>query len=449
MISKITTGRSFKGSAAYLLHDKDADTRERVEWTHAENLPTNDPEKAWKVMAFTALHQNELKHQAGVKKTGNKMKKPVLSFSISWHPEQTPSPEHMLETARSAVEKLELSDHQVLYVAHNDEPQPHVHLLINKVHPEIGKVAKLSRSKEKLSQWAQAYEQEHGKIYCQNRDEKYKSREQGSRKIRNYGDPVIQYAWQHSDSGKAFMAALNEKGYHLAQGYKRAVVIDKYGKSHNPVRHLDGVKAKDFRARLKDLDQSKLPKAEQLQREIKDQQRKEYHASRKYDRWAAKVLNETQDRQLQERANLHDKYYREIEDKKTELKEYYKTDEVKAEIERLKDKTKQTPGFVKRLTGKAKAEAQKLENLECQYQDIQTRTGEQIGKIETERDQAFEQQRQRHEDERQRARELVEKKRPEFYREEMDRDRNQKQKQEQGRDQGHGRERTREFRPGR
>jgi hypothetical protein len=442
-----SSGRSFKGAAAYYLHDKDAQTRERVAWTHAENLPTRDPDRAVKVMAFTALHQAELKQQAGIRATGRKLEKPVFAFSLAWHPEQTPDKDHMLATAQSAVKDLGLSDYQTLYVAHNDEPQKHVHVIVNRVHPENGKAATLSKSKEKLSKWAQAYEKKHGKIYCEKRAEKHKSREQGSRKTKNYGDPVIQQAWERSDSGKAFAAALSEQGYHLAQGHKRAVVIDKYGKSHNPVRHLDGVKAKDFRARLKDLDHSQLPKADRLQREIKDRQRKEYHASRKYDFWAAKVLNDTQDRHLQERANLHDKYHRKIEDKKAELQQFYKTDEIKTEIERLKKQTAQKPGFLKRLTGKAKEETRQLENLERQYQDIQTRTGEQISKIERERDNAFEQQRQRHEEERQHARELVTKRQPEFYREEIDR--NQNRRQEQDRDQSHGREHTREHRPGR
>ena len=58
-------GRSFKGALLYYAHDKGALTDERVAFTHTENLPTNDPTLAAKVMAYTAMHNNELRIQSG------------------------------------------------------------------------------------------------------------------------------------------------------------------------------------------------------------------------------------------------------------------------------------------------------------------------------------------------------------------------------------------------
>jgi hypothetical protein len=65
-------GASFKGAGAYYLHDKQADTAQRVAFTHTENLPTNDPELALRHMAYTAMHQDEIKALAGTKATGRK-----------------------------------------------------------------------------------------------------------------------------------------------------------------------------------------------------------------------------------------------------------------------------------------------------------------------------------------------------------------------------------------
>jgi hypothetical protein len=46
MIPKITTGgKSFQGAFMYYMHDKKADTRERVAWTQTENMLTTDPIK--------------------------------------------------------------------------------------------------------------------------------------------------------------------------------------------------------------------------------------------------------------------------------------------------------------------------------------------------------------------------------------------------------------------
>ena len=54
-------GHSFNGAFAYYLHDKGADTAERVDWTETRNLMTDDPQAAKQVMIATALQADELK----------------------------------------------------------------------------------------------------------------------------------------------------------------------------------------------------------------------------------------------------------------------------------------------------------------------------------------------------------------------------------------------------
>ena len=80
---------SFQGAAASLLHDKGRPTRpERVAWTQSHNLALDDPELCWRIMAATALDQDRLKQQAGIKATGRKSDQPVLHLTLSWHPEE-------------------------------------------------------------------------------------------------------------------------------------------------------------------------------------------------------------------------------------------------------------------------------------------------------------------------------------------------------------------------
>ncbi len=162
-------GSSFKGAAAYLLHDKDrADTDDRVEWTETRNLAVHNPETAWKIMAATALDQDRLKEQAGIKNTGRKSNKCALHFSLSWHPDQTPDRDEMLLAADGAIDALGASKHQALIVAHNDEAHSHIHILLNRVSPEDGRHLSSSKEKLNLSKWAQEYEERTG-IYCENR----------------------------------------------------------------------------------------------------------------------------------------------------------------------------------------------------------------------------------------------------------------------------------------
>ena len=261
MVPKQQTGTSFKSASDYLLHDKGVRTTERVEWVHLENVETKNAYRAWKEMAFVAMHAQELKAQAGKSLNGRKQEKPTYHVSLSWAKDEDPDKAIMISAGKAVLEKLGLAEHQALFVAHNDEPQPHLHLLVSRVDPETGMMNTLSHSKRKLSAWAMEYEFNQGQIRCQKRVENNRALEQGEKT--RHRDPVIREAWEHSDSGKAFQAALGEQGYVLARGNKRLVVMDPHGKAINPARALYGVKAADIQARVADLDLSLLPDVEQ------------------------------------------------------------------------------------------------------------------------------------------------------------------------------------------
>lgn len=172
-------GRSFKGAARYYLRDKGAETAGRVAWTETVNLPTADPDKAWRMMAHTAMTQDELKQAAGIKATGRKLNAPVFSYSLSWHPSETPTREEMTEAARETLAVLGLEAHQAMIVCHNDEPHAHVHVLVNRVSPVNGVAATLSLSKRKLSDWALDYERRRGQVFVEKRAENAEKRARG------------------------------------------------------------------------------------------------------------------------------------------------------------------------------------------------------------------------------------------------------------------------------
>lgn len=172
MVPKIAAkGASFKGAAAYYLHDKEASTSERVAWSETRNMATKNPETAWKVMAATAMNQNRLKAEAGVKATGRKSKNAVLTYSLSWHPDEKAglSRDEMLRAANDSLVAIGADKHQALIICHSDEPHPHVHLMVNRVSPKDGRMLSSSKEKLKLSKWAQAYEERRGKIWCEER----------------------------------------------------------------------------------------------------------------------------------------------------------------------------------------------------------------------------------------------------------------------------------------
>lgn len=179
MVPKVAgKGRSFKGAGLYYLHDKQALTSERVLFTHTVNLPTEDAEKAMGWMAHTAMRQAEIKAAAGGVAKGRKLTSPVYAYSLSWSPDEEPTKEQMLAAGMETMKRLGIEGHEAVFIAHKDEPHPHLHVIVNRVNPESGIAAPLSNDHLKLSEWAEEYERNHGKILCQQRVENNRRRKE-------------------------------------------------------------------------------------------------------------------------------------------------------------------------------------------------------------------------------------------------------------------------------
>lgn len=176
------SGTSFRGAGKYYLHDKtpenergDEDalehltSRERVAFTATRNCVHDDPEQAIDEMWATAAAQDELKREAGLKLGGRKCTNPVKTISLSWHPSETPTQEQMIETADSYLKKMGWSEHQALFVGHNDTEHPHIHIILNRVNPETGRVLDDRNDFKRSQEWALEYEKEQGRIFCEKR----------------------------------------------------------------------------------------------------------------------------------------------------------------------------------------------------------------------------------------------------------------------------------------
>ena len=401
MIPRIARGgRSFKGAYAYFGHDKQQSTKHRVEWTHTENMLTEDPDKAWKVMAYTVYEQARLKEASGQKMTGRKLEKPVFSYSLAWHPEQNPDKEHMLETAKKSVAVLGFTEHEMLIVSHRDEPQRHVHVIVNRVHPITGIAADLTNSKQKLSDFAHAYELEDGKVYCKQREENVQKRKEG--KETRYADQDIVKAWNDAADGKAFIQALKNKGFHLAQGRKRIVLVDKFGKISNPTRQLPGVKAKDLKTKLGNLNLRALFDAASLSGQIQNKERRKYDERQKELakkisppvaelEKPSKVLptpeaqNRLQNRHLDERAKHFSHYETLLEREQERLNDHYKIKDRQDAIKALSEKSA-NPSWWRKIRGHAREDLLQLRDLKRSYRNAQERITEQMDFWQKERE---------------------------------------------------------------
>jgi hypothetical protein len=70
--------------------------------------------------------------------------------------------------------------------------------------------------------------------------------------------------WRGSDTGTAFHAALEAKGYILCRGDRRDFcIVDPAGDDHSLARRITGAKAAEIRERMKDIDRDALPSIEE------------------------------------------------------------------------------------------------------------------------------------------------------------------------------------------
>lgn len=145
-------GKGFKGLVSYLETGKDGrqKPRDRVEWVEFRNLPTRNLRTAACMMAATA--------SASVSGT----KTVVYHFSVSCDPGDPIDPGTLRRVAARIIRDLGLEEHEVLVFAHKDKAHPHLHFVVNRVHPERRTLWRPWRDYPRIERSLRAQEQELG-----------------------------------------------------------------------------------------------------------------------------------------------------------------------------------------------------------------------------------------------------------------------------------------------
>lgn len=220
MIVRIqASGGSFRGAGKYYLHDKLQEGEsialkdqgdERVWFTDTRNTLNTDPNRALDEMWRTAKDQAYLKMQAGVKRGGRVCEEPVKTLSLSWHKDDKPTPEHMIESADAYLKHMGWDGHQALYVGHNDTEHRHIHIILNRVNPDTGRTLDDYKDQKRSQVWALAYEKEHEQLRCEERELRAAKRENRAPEIEQH-----QAVPQNAKTAEALIADLKPANDHL------------------------------------------------------------------------------------------------------------------------------------------------------------------------------------------------------------------------------------------
>ena len=173
-----------------------------------------------------------------------------------------------------AVDRLEqnlgMDGHARFQVEHEKEGRTHRHIVWSRCDPETLTLANHWRNYEAHDKTRAELEQ------AFSHEPTRPTPEPGQRKSREIADwenfraaesgidpkevkAEMTAMWQRSDSGAAFVAALEESGYTLCQGDRGYCIIDQAGDVHSLTRRIEGVKTAQIRERLSDISLAEFP----------------------------------------------------------------------------------------------------------------------------------------------------------------------------------------------
>src|SRR5699024_7585557 len=156
--SEVSLGSGFGNLLWYLTEYEP----ERVRFIETYNLSSDK----------ATIAAREMEWVAG---KSSRCQQPLYHTSLNWHPQDGPTEEQMRKVAEGYLGHMGLEEHQALVVAHNDTAHPHVHIAVNRVHPERGKAWELDSDigkgrgrkvdqlhNERVQQYVEAAERQYG-----------------------------------------------------------------------------------------------------------------------------------------------------------------------------------------------------------------------------------------------------------------------------------------------
>lgn len=207
----------------------------------------------------------------------------LYSVSLNPDPQQGPLPRDLYFKFVDRVEKtFGLGEQPRAVVFHVKHGREHCHVVWSRIDGDRLRAVHLSHDHQKLRTITREFAREHGLrlppgLQQDNRLERFNDRARGENLAEQQQQErtgitkaermrAVSAAWKEGGTPLQFVAALEQRGYLLARGDRRAyVVVDRGGEIHSLSRQLAGVPAKEVKARLGSLPLDKLPDAHKAQ----------------------------------------------------------------------------------------------------------------------------------------------------------------------------------------
>src|SRR5437016_10219258 len=98
----------------------------------------------------------------GVANENARVKDPVYHYQLCWQPGERPTQRQWESAAKKTIQQLGFDGHQYILRAHSDTEHFHVHVMVNRVHPETYRAHYPQFSKRSLDKTLREIEAEQG-----------------------------------------------------------------------------------------------------------------------------------------------------------------------------------------------------------------------------------------------------------------------------------------------
>jgi hypothetical protein len=143
-------GSSFRALKTYLGYKKDTKTGELIRRSEL-------------VISDALLDENTAQAEMKAVASENlRVKDPVYHYQLCWQEGERPSKVQWTEAAEKSIRSLGFQEHQYIIAPHTDTDHFHVHIMLNRVHPETYRAHYPAFSKRTLDQTIREIEAEHG-----------------------------------------------------------------------------------------------------------------------------------------------------------------------------------------------------------------------------------------------------------------------------------------------
>ena len=127
-----TKAARVSGLADYIINPERENGKEKCIYSGAENF-------------ITDTHEAQKSEMIALSQEAVKSKDPIDHWVLSWKSNEHPTTDQAKQAVEMFIKHLGLNDHQYIWGLHDDTENLHVHIQVNRVHPDTLKVTKVNK----------------------------------------------------------------------------------------------------------------------------------------------------------------------------------------------------------------------------------------------------------------------------------------------------------------